>query len=56
MGGRVLAGAGCAPQLRQFGILEHSRDRLGALYADVVAVEPANNWPRGGMSEVFMGG
>ena len=54
MGG-VVATAGCALQLRQLAVLEHSRDRLGALHADLVAAEPAK-WPRGGMSEVFMGG
>ena len=54
--GGVVATAGCAPQLSQLAILERSRDRLGALHADLVAAEPANKWPRGGMSEVFMGG
>ena len=42
-------------QMDQLSLLEHGGDRLGALHADIVAVEPAGERLGGSMSEVFMG-
>ena len=50
------AACGGGPQRRQLRVLEHGGDRLGALHADIVVVEPAGERRGGGMSEVFMGG